>query len=112
MSRRLIKREAARREMLDQFAFIHDDNPSAANRYVDAAETTFRRLLEFPGIGRLWVSDSPHLANVRVTGVRGFRNYRVFYRSIPDGIEILHVIHGARDIPTLLEGEETGPDDI
>lgn len=30
-----------------------------------------------------------------------FRMYIVFYRPAPDGIEILRVIHGARDIESL-----------
>jgi toxin ParE1/3/4 len=27
------------------------------------------------------------------------RNYVIFYQPIPDGIEVLRVLHGARDIP-------------
>jgi toxin ParE1/3/4 len=27
-------------------------------------------------------------------------NYLIFYRPISDGIEIVRVLHGARDIPT------------
>jgi toxin ParE1/3/4 len=30
-------------------------------------------------------------------------NYAVFYRPIADGIEIIRIIHGARDIPRLFE---------
>jgi plasmid stabilization system protein ParE len=38
-----------------------------------------------------------------------FRNYLVFYRPIRDGIEVLTVLHGARDLHAVLErllGEE------
>jgi hypothetical protein len=31
--------------------------------------------------------------------------FLVFYGPIPSGIEILHVIHGARDLERLLEEE-------
>jgi plasmid stabilization system protein ParE len=33
--------------------------------------------------------------------IAGFNNYLIFYRAIPEGIEVLHVYHGARDIESL-----------
>jgi toxin ParE1/3/4 len=35
----------------------------------------------------------------------GFRNHLIFYRPIDDGIEIVRVLHGARDWQNLLELE-------
>lgn len=32
-------------------------------------------------------------------------NYLIFYRPLPDGIEILRVLHGARDIAAILFDE-------
>jgi toxin ParE1/3/4 len=32
-----------------------------------------------------------------------FRNYLVFYRPIEDGVEVLTVLHGARDLQAVLE---------
>ena len=34
----------------------------------------------------------------------GFRNYRIFYRPVTDGVVIVHVLHGARDAGPLLLG--------
>ena len=34
-----------------------------------------------------------------------FRNYLIFYRELPDGVEIVRVLHGARDIQRILENE-------
>jgi len=39
-----------------------------------------------------------------------FRKYLVFYRPISGGIEVLHVLHGARDIAGIL-AEEFGVKD-
>ena len=36
-----------------------------------------------------------------------FRNHIVFYRPVADGIEILRVLHGARDLVSIL-AEEIG----
>ena len=33
--------------------------------------------------------------------VRKFDNYLIFYRSTPEGLEIVRVVHGARDLPSL-----------
>ncbi len=64
------------------------------------------RLAETPGIGRLWGSPNEVLAGVRVWRIKGFENWLLFYRPTGDGIEVLHVFHGARDIASLLEHED------
>jgi toxin ParE1/3/4 len=40
-----------------------------------------------------------------VTNVRSFPvgNYLIFYRPVNQGIEVLRVLHGARDIPSIFE---------
>ncbi|MBX3412959.1 MAG: type II toxin-antitoxin system RelE/ParE family toxin [Pirellulales bacterium] len=52
-------------------------------------------------------AGQPLLAQARPDfgkNVRAFPvgKYIVVYRPLPDGIEVLHFVHGARDIPTLL----------
>jgi plasmid stabilization system protein ParE len=34
--------------------------------------------------------------------VEGYRKYLMFYREIPDGVQIWRVLHGAQDLPTKL----------
>jgi toxin ParE1/3/4 len=81
---------------------IADDNPDAATRVVEAAYETFKTLAATPGLGRLRKFRNPRLKGVRSWLVSGFENYLIFYRAIPEGIEVLHVYHGARDIEALL----------
>jgi hypothetical protein len=38
--------------------------------------------------------------------VDGFPNHLVFYRETPEGIEVLHILHAARDLTSALLGEE------
>ena len=41
---------------------------------------------------------------VRAQAVTGYRNYLIFYMPLDTGgVEILHVIHGARDLDSILE---------
>jgi plasmid stabilization system protein ParE len=35
--------------------------------------------------------------------VRGFENFMIFYHPLSNGIEIVRVLHGARDIESLFE---------
>jgi hypothetical protein len=36
--------------------------------------------------------------------VKGFENWLIFYQARRNGVEIVHVFHGARDIESLLDG--------
>jgi len=43
------------------------------------------------------------LQGIRVTTVKSFRNYLLFYRPTESDLEVLTIIHGARDLPGILE---------
>ncbi len=58
-----------------------------------------------PGIGASYSHEHPALADVRCSPITGFRKYVVFYRPVADGIEIIRVLHGARDIHGILTEE-------
>jgi toxin ParE1/3/4 len=103
---RIIIRPTADAELEEQAAYIAQDSLDAALRFLRAAEATFGKLAETPEIGRLWASGDERLAGVRVWHVKGFENWLIFYRPSGDGIEVLHVFHGARDLPPLLEQDE------
>jgi len=38
---------------------------------------------------------------MRLWKPKGFDDYLIFYRPIRDGIEVMKVIHGSRDLPML-----------
>jgi toxin ParE1/3/4 len=59
-----------------------------------------------PEMGAPWEPESPRFAGVRHFPIPRYPNYVIFYRPLPDGIEILHILHGARDLENLLEAEE------
>ncbi|HEX3856277.1 MAG TPA: type II toxin-antitoxin system RelE/ParE family toxin [Verrucomicrobiae bacterium] len=84
---------------------IADDNPDAATRVIEAAYETFKTLAATPGLGRLRKFRNPRLKGVRSWLVSGFDNYMIFYRAIPEGIEVLHIYHGARDIESLFSNQ-------
>jgi toxin ParE1/3/4 len=81
--------------------FIAQDNPDAARRVIEAAHETFKNLAAAPGLGRPHKFRNLQLKAIRSWRVAGFDNYLIFYRPIPEGVQVLHVYHGARDIEAL-----------
>jgi plasmid stabilization system protein ParE len=105
MRRAVRKTPRAEQDLLDHFVYIGERNPRAAERFLAAAGEVFKLLAKVPGMGRAWESPSPRLAGVRSWTIPTFRNYRIFYRPIRGGIEVLHVLHAKRNIRKLLEDE-------
>ena len=52
-----------------------------------------------------WLPMHPNLDSLRVFQVSGFERMLVFYRPLPEGVEILRVVHGSRNLRTLLRHE-------
>ena len=74
-------------------------------RFFDAADDAIKKLAEMPGMGRFRDFDNPEFRDVRSWPIKGFENYLIFYRSTPRGIEVIRVLHGARDIDAIFAGE-------
>ena len=43
------------------------------------------------------------LADVRSWPIGGFKNHLIFYRPAPHGIEVLRILHGARDLDAIFD---------
>ena len=93
-------RQNAESDVAEIVSYIADDNPEAAQRFRKALQKTGELLLDMPNIGSIRVSDRPALKDIRVVPVRDFDKYFVFYRPMNNGIEIIRLLHGARDYPS------------
>lgn len=100
---RVLHRPAATEDVIAAARSIALDNPAAANRFIDAVRATEYMLLANPHMGAPRDFDHPLLAGIRFHLVRGFRKYLVFYLPLPDGIEVVRVLHGSRDVEALFE---------
>ena len=76
-----------------------------ALRFYDAAHSTFEKMAQTPAIGERRDSANPRLAGLRVWWVEGFEKHLIFYRPTDDGVDIIRVLHGARDIDSVLDVE-------
>lgn len=106
MSGRIVRKPQAQADLIDYFVYIAEDNLEAGERFLAAAEQAMQRLVEMPGMGRLRDDiDDSKLMGLRSWRIHGFENYLIFYRPVDAGIEVIRVIHGARDLVSIL-GEE------
>lgn len=92
---RVVFRRAAIADLDAIAAYIAQDNPARALSFVAEIETACSVWAESPMAGR----DRFEIAE----GLRSFPfgNYVIFYRPRADGLTVLHVIHGKRDIRQL-----------
>jgi toxin ParE1/3/4 len=77
--------------------------PGVAERFFDQLILSFQALSEMPGMGMRCRFRKPSLSRLRRWPVNGFENWLVFYQPKRDGVEIVHVLHGSRDIEALLD---------
>ncbi len=87
------------------YAFIARDNPSAAERVLEAVEATFEQLRDQPNCGISYRTGKRELADVRMLPVAGFENYLIFYRVEEGAVRILYVLHGAQHLRRIFRRE-------
>ena len=96
------KRPQVIRDLIELATYIAEDNMDASDRFLVATEETFKQLAQTPKMGKR-CQFSPNLIDVRQQAIKGFRRYLIFYRLIDSEVEILRVIHRARDIEDILD---------
>lgn len=86
------KRPLALADLAEIWSYIADDSEANADRFLDRLEGKLRLLATQPGMGRA----RPELMH----DLRSFpfERYVFFFFALPEGIEIVRVIHSARDV--------------
>ena len=104
--RRVERRPRVRLDVLEQATYLGEEaSEELALRFVDAVDAALQRLADTPEVGRLREFRSPRLAGLRSWPVPGFPKHLIFYLVDEDLVEVVRVIHGARDLELLLENE-------
>jgi toxin ParE1/3/4 len=86
--------------LVDIWAYIAADNPHAADRLLNTSDSKISLLVENPKLGRARSDIAPDLRYLPVG------NYLILYRGIPEGIEVVRVLHGARNLRAIFHGDE------
>ncbi len=104
---KILLREAVVADLDELACRIQKDNPQTAIRFLEAAQETFETLARMPELGGCFETTNPRLSGIRVWRIKGFDNFLVFYRPLGSSLEIVRVLHGARDLSAQF-GEESG----
>jgi toxin ParE1/3/4 len=89
---RFTRTAAAERDLSEIWEYIAVDSETAADKTLRETDAQCHVLGQYPKMG--W--DCSDI----VPGVRSFPvgNYLIFYREISQGVEIIRVLHGARNL--------------
>lgn len=86
------RRPLAAADILDIWDYIAEDSLEQADRWVDKLDEKFELLAIQPMIGRARVELAADLRSFP------FGRYVIFYVPTYDGIDVVRVLHSARDV--------------
>jgi toxin ParE1/3/4 len=95
----IVKRPRAEADLLDIWSYIAEDSVSRADAFVDRIDQTPRTLAGQPRIGRARDELADHLRSFPIG------RYLIFYFPLPGGVEVVRVLHAARDAVAIFDPE-------
>ncbi len=96
---RLVVRPQALTDLDDIFDYIADDSLDRAIAFLRNLYQQMETLAANPGIGRRRDALLPGLRSLP------YGNYLIFYTPLDDGVDIVRVLNGARDLEALFQNE-------
>jgi toxin ParE1/3/4 len=87
----------AREDLRAYATYLRHESPDVSDRFLLGAGEVFRMLMSHPLVGRLRAFTKPGSESIRSISVPGFPNHLMFYRPLPDRVEIVRVLHGSVD---------------
>ncbi len=98
---------AARDDILRQFRYylVQQDKPEVAERFLSAVRRTMEGITRTPQAGAPKRLFREALRGLRSWPVKGFEDLRVYYLAHEGGVRVVRVLHGKRDINSILEKE-------
>ena len=97
---RVTRRPLAAADILDIWDHIAEDSLEQADRWVDKLDEKFTLLATQPLMGRARRELAPDLRSFP------YGRYIIFYAPIEDGIDVVRVLHSARDVDTAFGDEQ------
>jgi toxin ParE1/3/4 len=88
---RVTRRPQAAVDILDIWDFIAEDSMVEADRWVDRLDEKLALWSTQPHIGRVRPELAPELRSMP------FGRYVVFFLPLPDGIDVVRVLHSSRN---------------
>ncbi len=88
----VLKRPLAELDLLGIWIYIADDSPIRADEFLDRIDAKLQALARNPGMGKRREELLPGLRSFPVG------NYLVFYLEIENGVDVIRILNGSRDI--------------
>jgi plasmid stabilization system protein ParE len=82
-------------DLVEAATYLGRDDPSVADRFFDRFEDSLDTLKSAPTIGSIRVSEV--YGEIRIWFVNDFEKILILYKELPGEIQILRIIHSARD---------------
>jgi toxin ParE1/3/4 len=101
MSFEVYKRPQAERDIEECFVYIAEDNFDIGVMFLVAVEDSLEQLVQFPLIGKKRDFSNFRFQEIRMWQVKAFEKYLIFYQVIESRIEIIRVLHSARNLEDL-----------
>jgi plasmid stabilization system protein ParE len=92
-------------DLQDIWDFVAFDNVNAANHLEDEFFNAFEKLARRPRMGHTRPDVTDRDVRFWPTG-----SYLIVYRQFPATLQIVAVLHGARDVPEVMRKREYPPD--
>ena len=99
----VVFRDAALRDLEEQFGWLAARSAGAAEKFARVMESAAGRLRAHPRIGHPVPVRAPSLRGLRTWPVPGFPEILIVYLVDADAVRVLRVLHGARDLPGIME---------
>jgi toxin ParE1/3/4 len=93
----VVRTEQAEIDLAEILDYLDERNPQAAERLACAIDERCSLLGQFPEMGRAREELAPELRSVAV------EHHVLFYRVTAKAIEVLRILHEARDIATIMK---------
>ena len=95
---------SAEDDVLHQIEWFEEQAGSnVARRFRAAVREAIQALAAMPGAGAPKPIANPRLAGLRTWPVRGFDEFRVYYLAQNDIVAVLRILHGKRDVGSVLQ---------
>lgn len=101
-SKPIIPRKLAERDVDEALTYyLKEGTTLAAYGFIDALESAYQHISQFPGIGSPRYAHELNLPDIRHWSL-GDYPYFVFYVEQPGHIDVWRILHSQRDIPEFL----------
>ena len=92
---KVLRKPQAEADLIEIWTYIAQDSPTRADKLLDQFDEKSQTLAQSPFIGKARDELGPTIRSFPIG------NYVLFYQPVEGGIEIIRVLHGARDIEAL-----------